>query len=719
MDAFRDARPFYLQGRALTYFEGCVMANGWYSAQELAGLPGMPRTDSAVMKSAKKNLWSSRKKLRGKGVEYPLSCLPPETRDALTRQEIKVAPAPVRAITVKQLPAVAALKDRQRQVAEARSAIIAEIKRLAKAAGQEKAIQAVIALAANGELPEHLQRLVPVANAKAGAEGKRHLSRTTLMRWMAEGKRGFVALAPKAQESVKFRGWEAPLLQLYGQPQKPALTKCLEDLPGLLAEGVSAPSYWAARRFLDKMSKLDLARGRMLPRELKNVRAFVRRDTSHMWPGDCYTSDGHKFDAEIAHPRHGRPFRPEITSVLDIATRRCVGWSVDLAESTWTVLDAMRHAIERCGINALHYVDNGSGQKNALMNDEVVGFMARLGITLTHSLPYNSQARGLEERSHQSIWVRGAKNLPTYMGESMDREARQSAFRITRKDINAVGTSRLLMPFSVFLQWCEKQVEDYNSRPHRALPKIADPVTGKMRHQSPNEAWASAIVEGWEPVMLKPGEAADLFRPYKVGKTHRAEVRLFGNIYFNRMLEHYHGEQVRIGYDIHDGSRVWVRDMEGRLICEAEFEANKQAYFPQSQIDVASRKRAEGRIKRAEAHIEEAEAELNPPLVIEHQQAVTLPTFDFKELAPAPRQDIQIGVAPMQAEPLPDNAAYLPVPRPVFTTDAAKYRWLQANASQITPQDNTWLDWYCNTGEWEDLFGEGFPREGEAVAVSP
>lgn len=679
---------------------------------------------AAEIKSAKES-WSYTEKAARGGQKrlYPLSSLPMAVREAFLRHTLKSnQPAGVHAISPAApcvvapnttapfypvtLPVSHELKDWQRKTAEARSAIINEIKRLSKAAGMEKAIQAVIALAANNELPGQLQRLVPVANAKAGSEGKRHLSRTSIYRWMKEAEQGFAALAPKANDGIKVPAWAAPLLAMYQQPQKPTLKKCLDDL--VLPEGVSAPSYWAAQRFIDKMSKLDLERGRMLPRELKNVRAFVRRDTSHMWPGDCYTSDGHKFDAEIAHPKHGRPFRPEITTVLDVATRRCVGWSVNLAESTWAVLDAQRHAVERYGINALHYVDNGSGQKNELMSDEVVGFMARLGITLTHSLPYNSQARGLEERSHQTIWVRGAKELPTYMGASMDREARQAAFRITRKDINAVGTSRLLMQFSDFLKWCDLQVETYNSRPHRALPKIADPVTGRMRHQSPKEAWEAAQAEGWEPVMLKPGESADLFRPYKIGKTHRAEVRLFGNIYFNRALEHYHGEQVRIGYDIHDGSRVWVRDLEGRLICEAEFEANKQAYFPQSQIDVAARRRAEGRIKRAEAHIEEAEAELNPPLVIEHQQAVTLPTFDFKAPAQELRLDVPIGVPAMQAEALPENAAYLPVPRPVFATDSAKYRWLQANASQITDEDNKWLDYYCSTSEWEDLFGEGF-----------
>lgn len=679
----------------------------------------------AALKRATKESWPFEEQAGrgGKKRLYQLSSLPKNVREAILHHSVKslpaagvnaISPAAPSAVTSVAAPFYSAtlpvsheLKDWQRSAAEARSAIINEIKRLSKAAGTEKAIQAVIALAANGELPEQLQRLVPIANVKAGKDGKRTLSRTSIFRWMREAEQGFASLAPKGHENIKVPAWAQALLGLYQQPQKPTLKKCLDDLPALLPENVSAPSYWAADRFIKKMSNLDLARGRMLPRELKNVRAFVRRDTSHMWPGDCYTSDGHKFDAEIAHPKHGRPFRPEITSVLDIATRRCVGWSVDLAESTWAVLDAMRHAVETCGINALHYVDNGSGQKNALMSDEIVGFMARLSITMTHSLPYNSQARGLEERSHQSIWVRGAKDLPTYMGASMDREARQTAFKITRKDINAVGTSRLLMQFPEFLKWCEAQVEDYNNRPHRGLSKIADPITGKMRHQSPNEAWAAAMTEGWEPVMLKEGESADLFRPYKIGKTHRAEVRLFGNIYFNRELEHYHGENVRIGYDIHDGSKVWIRDMEGRLICVAEFEANKKAYFPQSQIDVADRKRAEGRIKRAEAHIEEAEAELNPPLVIEHQAAITVPAFEFHAM---PEQVCipHPGVQPIQAAALPDNAAYLPVPRPMFTSDAAKYRWLKTNASQVTVQDNTWLDWYCNTGEWEDLFGDVF-----------
>lgn len=654
----------------------------------------------------------------GKGgmrTEYAVASLSSEVREAILHHQIKNSSVAATTNLVATLPASdktevgffippksTELKDWQRNTAEARSAIIGEVKRLAVAAGTEKAIQAVITLAINNELPEHLQRLVAVANAKTSANGKRTLSRTSIFRWMKEAERGFAALAPKNNEGLKVPAWAPALLGLYQQPQKPTLRKCLEDMT--LPDGISAPSYWSAQRFIDKMSKLDLARGRLLPRELKNVRAFVRRDTSQMWPCDAYTADGHTFDAEVAHPRHGQPFRPEITSVIDIATRKSVGWSVDLAESTWAVLDALRCSVETCGIPSILYVDNGSGYKNALMGDEATGFMARLGISITHSLPYNSQARGIIERSHQTLWVAGAKELATYMGAPMDREAKQAAFKITRKDIKAVGTSRLLMPWHEFVEWCKARVDAYNNHPHRGLPKIACPISGRSRHQTPNEAWASALEQNWEPMMLAADEAADLFRPYKIGKTHRAEVRLHGNIYFNRDLEHYHGESVRIGYDIRDAQRVWVRDMEGRLICVAEFEANKTNYFPVSQQQAADETRAKGRIKRAQAKIDEAEQELNPPQLIEHQPEMVLPAMGIPKIVS--------GVPQIIAEQLPANAEYLPVPRPIFTTDAAKFRWLKTNASQLTAQDDTWMNWYCNTDEWDDLFG----GVGEAAA---
>lgn len=641
-------------------------------------------------------------------MQWEISSLPSDVKALIKARAlhalVKAVPATAVAATTPINPGE--LKDWQRQIAEARAAICAEVRRMAAVGGTERAIRMVIDLAASGSLAPHLQRLVTVANAKAGTQ--RTLSRGTLYRWLNDSQDGWVWLAPKSREATGTPAWAPYLLSLYRQPQKPSLAYCMEQLPATLPSAITAPSYAAARRFLQKMSKTEVQRGRMGSREIKTILPFVRRDTSQMWPSDAYTADGHTFDGEVAHPAHGKAFRPEITTVLDIATRKAVGWSAGLAESTWAVLDALRNACENGGIPTIFYVDNGSGYKNSAMGDEATGFMRRLGIELTHSLPYNSQARGIIERSHQTIWVRGAKSLPSYMGAPMDAEARQKVYKLTRADIKISGSSRHLMGWQEFIGWCQQQVDAYNARPHRSLPKVRG-ADGKLRHQSPNEAWAQAIAEGWQPTSVEPDEAADLFRPYKTCKVNRGEIRLFGNLYFDKNLEHYHGETARVGYDIHDASRIWVRDQAGRLICVAKFEANKRSYFPQSFIEQAAQKRAAGRIQRAQVKIDEAEAELNPQQMIEHQPAVELPLLQMEH-------------AGQLLETVPDTTNVAAMPeragvRPWFTSDMQKYRWLMKNKDVWTRKDAADLLEYVRGWQYHDML-EPFAYEGLAWAGS-
>lgn len=698
------------------------MSDGWYSAQELAGLPGLPTTDRRVLEMAKNNSWKNRPKVRGKGLEYALSSLPDITRQALAARMAAQSPvsspaqgsgSPVAGSTGGQLVAGAftpagRLKDWQRRTAEARAAIVGEVKRLAAMGGTENAIRTVIGLAATGTLPDHLQPLVTVANAKAGAGGSRALSRTSIYRWMKDAEAGFTGLAPKTRDDSSVPAWAPALLSLWQQPQKPTLAAALDRLHGNLPPHILPPSYSQARRFLDKISVRDREAGRMGSREIKSIRAYVSRDTREMWPGDAYTADGHTLDAEVAHPAHGRAFRPELTTVLDIATRRAIGWSAGLAESTWAVLDALRHACLQGGIPAIFYVDNGSGYRNAVMEAEAVGFMQRLGIQMTNSLPYNSQARGIIERSHQTIWVKGARELPTYMGAPMDREAKQKVYKLTRADIKATGTSRLLMAWADFVTWCEQQVDAYNNKPHRALPKIRDAVTGKLRHQTPMEAWNQAGQEGWQPTLVLEDEAADLFRPYKECTARRGLIQLFGNSYFSLDLEHYHGETVRVGYDIHDASRVWVRDREGRLICVAEFEGNKRSYFPQSFIAQAAQKRAEARIKRASARIEEAEAELEPQRLIEQAPVMDIPVMTIPQ--PVIYEEVPLNLPDKRPDQVADIAR-----RPWFETDPQKYRWLMQNKRFWTREDATWLLDYIAGNNYEMMLGI-YAKEGVACA---
>ena len=514
----------------------------------------------------------------------------------------------------------------QREVAENRLFVVRYIQQQMKQGTKKTpAIEKFIADAEAQTLPAEMQNAVSKANAKAGAD--RTVSRRSVFDWIkavedAEKHQINVmsVLAPKARRS-DVPDWAMDLLKLYAQPQKPTLPAVLELLPNYLKEGVACPTYNQAYRFIkEKMGNVEAQRGRMGNRELKNLLPFIRRDTEQLLPTDVYTADGHCFDAEVAHPMHGKPFRPEITAIIDVATRRMVGWSIDLAESGWAVLDAVRMSACECGIPAIFYVDNGSGYKNQMMGAKGRGVMARLNTEMSHALPYNSQAKGLIERSHQTLWVKAAKKLPSYIGKDMDAEASNKMFKLTRSEIRQIGVSKSLISWTDFLAFADEVVRDYNNKPHSSLKRITDPVSFKKRHLSPIEAWNAALNMGAPIDRVEDWDAEDLFRPYEERKVRRGEIELFGNRYFSQELAEFHGDSVLVGYDIHNADRITVRDEDGRLICYAYWNANKRAYFPQTKVEQARQRRADGRLRRLAVKQDEVRLEANPQLMIEHME---------------------------------------------------------------------------------------------------
>ncbi len=686
----------------------------WYTAQELAGLAGMPGTDRAIQIRAKKEAWEGRRREGSKAQEYAFASLPADTQSALLAASLAQAPAVVLP-QAETLPAVVAgsvteLASWQRECAEARLAIVREIQRMAGTVGMTRAVMEMVNRAGLGNLPDHLQGLVRVANAKAG-EG-RTLSRSRLYDWcrlvdQAGSQSPVALLAPKARAQA-IPAWASPLLKAWGQPQKPALTDVLDKLRQVLPAD-QMPSYHQAYRFLtQRMGKVDVQRGRMGSRELKNIKGFIRRDSSMLLPGDVYTADGHCFDAEVAHPMHGQAFRPEITAIIDVASRRLVGWSCDLAESRWAVLDALRCAAVRHGIPAIFYVDNGSGYCNDLMQAEGVGLLARLHTDMRHALPYNSQAKGVIERSHQTLWVKAAQKLPTFIGKSMDGEAKQKVHRLTRKDIAAVGSSRLLPTWSDFVAMAQAVVDEYNNTPHRALPKIHDAQINKRRHMTPNEAWALAERDGFQAEMLAAHEAQDLFRPYTLRTVRRCEIELFNNRYYSRDLEQYHGEQVQVGYEIHDATHVLVRDMEGRLIARADWNANKRDYFPQPVVEQARQQRMEGRLKRLKKQEAEIILEKKPAAVLEHLESVRIPGLDLSRAA-LERSFAALNAEPAVVAPQPrtltlaqDSVVSIPETNNALDGQRKYQHWQTVNQQKargeaLTPEEEEFWGWFQAT----------------------
>ncbi|MGQ3047805.1 MAG: transposase [Niveispirillum sp.] len=651
-------------------------------------------TERAVRLRAASGRWPSttRPVRGGRAKVFPLSRLPIAIREAVLAHFLSIPPAastapaapaagtaapPARAVAVagekggnggkgacpgRAVPPVPGTLDGwQRRCMEARAALLVHIRALAADGGLNAALRVVAGQARAGTLPSALAQLVPVANARAGNSGARSLSVPTLKRWWGIWQRAgcdALVLAPAdVRAGPSLPVWAPAFLAAYRLPSKPSVPDAIARM-----DGAVRPSEGQARRFLSSLSAVERNKGRMGPAALKAIRPFVRRDTSDLEPLDVVIADGFTAKQDVAHPIHGRPFAPELTVVRCVATRRVIGWSAGLSESTWTVMDAYADAARKAGLWAIAYTDNGAGFRSKLNTGDLAGLQGRLGATHALGRPGNPQARGQIEKGWDRLFIRPAKALPAFRGTGMDPEARRRIVKQVERDISEQGRSDLLQSWAEFLRWAADCVAAYNAAPHSGLPRMTEAATGKRRHMSPDEAWQAHMARGWAPVRLSDAEAEDLFRPHLIRRVRRAEVALFNNAYFHPDLEPHHGEAVQVGFDIHDPTRVWVRSLSGALIAVAEAGGNSRPYFDTVRVQRARRRLRPVEAKRAEI-LAELDGADGPPVI----EGEAVP--------------VSVALAgPTDGE------------RPAFfASDLAMYGWCAANEAAVTAHDRAYL----------------------------
>ncbi|EKH8531068.1 transposase [Salmonella enterica] len=630
------------------------------SVNELIGLPGVPGTAQGVRYALKK--WAStdhhkRQRPGTKAIEYSVNCLPEVTQKALRERyvaQLMVSEAPQETAklvvrrrrnpdAISPLEAyrgspqlmeerLNALTENQRQVADARAALVREVFLLEDKGniGRLKAINYVVSKARSGELPPLLQAAAVTANAKRGSG--RTISRDPLYQWVLKYSQAqnaaerLLLLAPGKREEMKVEeiSWLADFLAQYRQSNGRPMTEAYEDFvaewnrrhaeePYMLQ---IIPSYDAIRRVMKKLPEVEKQKGRITGSEYRQLEGFTRRDWSKMPVNYVWIGDGHGMKMKCAHPIHGRPFSPEVTFVIDGGTRFVVGWSLDLAENVFAVAGAIQHGIRNHGKPFIYYSDNGSGETADVLDKEVVGILPRLGINHPTGIAGNPQGRGIIERLNRTLPVRIARKYRTYFGKGADRETLRKTNRNLRsafnalqkgKELNAVQRSAMrdLPSWEELIEAIRDGVEWYNNRQHSELPMKAN---GK--HYSPAEYRKKRLAEeDTEIEWLSEVELRDMFCPVVEKPVRRCEIHWLNNIYYAPELRDEHGRKVLISYDIHNAEKIIVRRLDGSFICEAIWNGNKRAAFPVTAEYHKHQQRIKGMRKRAEEKLRDAEDE--------------------------------------------------------------------------------------------------------------
>lgn len=372
------------------------------TVNELVGVPGLPTTQQGLRYSLKKSAGNSpelvRKRAGSKAFEYHIDCLPEQAREivkarhyreVLKQSDCSPAPAaPKREVTttrdelalLRQCPVllereVSDLTERQKQIADARALLAAEVERLRDIGmSRASAVEFIAKESRKGSLPENIQAAADIANARKGSS-RRGVGERTLQEWLSvylstrPGIERLALLAPghlKARKPEQIK-WLPDFLAHWRKLSGPSLVDAWRSFktewqaiyagqPAMLAV---CPSYDAVRRAMEKLPKRERARGRISGSAALAFEVYQKRDWSQMPVNGCWIADGKSLDMKVAHPVHGRPFTPELTLVIDGRTRFLVGWSLALSENVIAVADAYRYAMKFHGKPLFVYSDTG------------------------------------------------------------------------------------------------------------------------------------------------------------------------------------------------------------------------------------------------------------------------------------------------------------------------------------------------------------------------
>jgi hypothetical protein len=306
-----------------------------------------------------------------------------------------------------------------------------------------------------------------------------------------KGSANFFARYPKA-------AWLSAYLYLECQSSMRVVHEAiLRDMELLQIPAETAPSYETVRAWLKQVPAalaVYAREGRKAYRE--RMAPYLRRGYTDVYANQIWVGDHAIHDVEVANDlfedaERGAPIRLRLSAMLDYRSRLVVGASWAWEGSSRAIAATMRRGIFRHGPPEHIYVDNGRDYKkvargampgylreSALAPQEWwkteiedigrTGFLARLGIAVTHCIPHHPQSKHVE-RFFRTLHERFDKCWPTYTsGNPFTRpDATSMAMMDHRKLLRAGRAVESRHPLaSLFITACLAWIEEYNCAPH-------------------------------------------------------------------------------------------------------------------------------------------------------------------------------------------------------------------------------------------------------------
>ena len=558
----------------------------WATVQIIAGLPGVNETPDGVRRQATRENWKKQKRAKGKGFEYHISSLPPETQRALKISATKKQQAQSQQLAtlnsaivkgsevssqqaeqqksrkLKNALAFSELSPKEQSRIRARSEVLAAWEVYITDFGKiEAATRAFLADFNNGQFDfsADVKTFVP------------KLSRSSLMRWRsAYAEHGPAGLACGYKATKQSVVSSQPELLAFAEG---VLANMPHTKPGnmlALMEGefdqradIQLPSH---RTLIGWLAKWKAENARLFtavanPDAYKNkymVAAGDRRENivrlHQRWeldssPADVMCTDG----------------RFSLIACVDVYSASAL-MMVRQSSDSYGIALTLRQAILQWGMSndpeREWGVDNGQDYASHFIR----GVADSLGVKLAYTDPFAGEQKPFVERFFRSFSHHLTEQLPGFVGHNVaERKAIEAQFSFADRLKRKSGSSKNEIDVQMSSTELQKFVNDwlylYMHKPHEGL----------------DGATPAQMVQNWmEPLQRIENERVLdlLLEPIPGNKGQRTiqkkGIKLDNSWFIGMELGARVGDRVQVRYDKADVGRIYVFELDGGFIGMAQ-----------------------------------------------------------------------------------------------------------------------------------------------------
>lgn len=442
------------------------MTKEWFTAAELAKLPGMPSTPQNVTLRAKRDSWQFRqRKAVGGGREFHFDSLPIETQAAilaLLKGDVKAASKPVkRSLSVDRENLWDAYERRPQTLkdeAARRLQVLQAVERLV-AAGKGKTVAVEEVAKVMGDSRPTIYRWFDLV---------RNIDRSD---WLAALVPGYVGRTTKAECSDE--AWEFFKSQ-YLRPEAPAVATCYEWTKQTAAEhGWTVPALRTINRWVNEIPRTV----RVLAREgevaLMALYPSQQRTVRDLYAMFWINGDGYQHNVFVKFP-DGTIGRPKTWFWQDIYSRRVLAKRTDRTEHSDMIRLALGDVIEKFGIPEHATIDNTRAAANKWMTagvktryrfkvkeEDPIGLMPQLNIQVHWTSVHKGKGHGQAKPVERAFGVGG-------LGEYVDKHPRfAGAYTGPNTSAKPENYGDTAVDWDVFVKTLDEAIGYWNQREGR------------------------------------------------------------------------------------------------------------------------------------------------------------------------------------------------------------------------------------------------------------